>query len=146
MDHKRATAIKLMHGWLPTYSKLAKQQREDTTTCPKCDNHEEIQHHIFTCPNKEAKEVKGKSLENLHYGNGTKSLHSPNHYHQCMGEASQKFTQFTWHLKTTWSYTPFHKDATVGRESRMQPGRHKLAPLHQRNVPRRLDKTTMAPR
>ncbi len=47
--HKRATMVKLIHGWIPTYTFLHKQQQHNTPTCSCCNTSPEPAKHILIC-------------------------------------------------------------------------------------------------
>jgi hypothetical protein len=48
--HKRATTLKLIHGWAPTDSSLCRQGRSHTSICPRCHLTVETTSHVYTCP------------------------------------------------------------------------------------------------
>lgn len=45
----RATMVKLIYDWAPTYALLHKQNRSESPTCPRCKQHPEDSPHILTC-------------------------------------------------------------------------------------------------
>ncbi len=52
--HQRATTIKLMHEWIPTYASLCRQERESSSICPRCHSTVETKEHLLICPLPEA--------------------------------------------------------------------------------------------
>lgn len=52
--HTRASTIKLIHGWMPTYAILSRQGRSETPLCPCCNTRVETSPHVFTCQETQA--------------------------------------------------------------------------------------------
>jgi hypothetical protein len=50
----RASMVKLIHNWIPTYSTLCRQGRETSSLCPRCTLWVETPDHVNQCENKEA--------------------------------------------------------------------------------------------
>jgi len=46
---RRATQVKLQHGWIPTNSFLFTQRRVTSANCPLCTSAPETLHHVRTC-------------------------------------------------------------------------------------------------
>jgi len=53
--HKRASIVKLIHDWIPTYATLCHQDREPCPLCPHCKSTIETSSHVITCPNHDAR-------------------------------------------------------------------------------------------
>jgi len=47
--HYRATFVKLIHGWIPTYEFLHRQGRHDSPICPRCSSYPETHSHVYQC-------------------------------------------------------------------------------------------------
>jgi hypothetical protein len=47
--HIRASTIKLIHGWMPTYAILCRQGRSSSSLCPRCHTQVETPSHVFKC-------------------------------------------------------------------------------------------------
>jgi len=63
--HRRASTIKLMHGWMPCNLFLWKQRRSDSPICPRCNLVNESKEHILSCTNQMATQAKYNSLQNM---------------------------------------------------------------------------------
>jgi len=60
--HSRASLVKMMHGWIPTYSQLCRQGREQSSVCPRCRSTVETFDHVFVCPDTQAIESRRTAL------------------------------------------------------------------------------------
>jgi hypothetical protein len=56
----RATYVKLIHRWIPTYDFLYKQNREHSPLCPRCNSEHKTVPHIYACQDPTA--VKERSI------------------------------------------------------------------------------------
>lgn len=61
--HQRATTVKLIHGWVPTYGDLCRQGRAHESICPRCKSTVETQEHVLMCPSPSAVESGNLSLQ-----------------------------------------------------------------------------------
>jgi len=59
---KRATVLKLLHGWVPTYSSLCCQGRSHTSVCLCCQTFVETSSHVSICP---AESAVSQQIEHL---------------------------------------------------------------------------------
>jgi hypothetical protein len=49
--------LKFVHGWLPTYDRMYREQQAPSPKCPLCNNLIEDNLHIFTCTHPQQQEV-----------------------------------------------------------------------------------------
>jgi hypothetical protein len=47
---RRASVVKTIHDWIPTYSNLCRQGRHNTSICPRCILEVETPNHVQICP------------------------------------------------------------------------------------------------
>jgi hypothetical protein len=52
--HQRASVIKLIRKWIPTYSNLCRQGQEPSPICPRCMGAIETSNHVHQCPDPQA--------------------------------------------------------------------------------------------
>jgi hypothetical protein len=46
---QRASTVKMLHNWIPTYGNLCRQGRSETPICPRCLGTVETAYHVLTC-------------------------------------------------------------------------------------------------
>jgi len=52
--HKRASKIKMIQNWIPTYSMLCRQGRKASSLCPRCSKVIETSKHVYKCSQPQA--------------------------------------------------------------------------------------------
>jgi hypothetical protein len=52
--HTRASVIKMIHNWIPTFGMLSQQGRESSLFCPRCLNVIKTCDHIYKCSHPQA--------------------------------------------------------------------------------------------
>jgi hypothetical protein len=65
--------LKFVHGWLPTYDRLYREQQSPNPQCPLCKNLVEDNLHLFTCKHPQQQEIiltlhKRLESDNTNYG------------------------------------------------------------------------------
>jgi hypothetical protein len=60
--HHRASVVKMMHKWIPTYSTLCRQGRESSPLCPQCKSQIETWNHVYSCSDPTAMEYHRTAL------------------------------------------------------------------------------------
>lgn len=63
--YQRASMVKMIHGWIPTYGILYRQGREPSPLYPRCTSTVETWKHVFSCPNFQATENRREALLNF---------------------------------------------------------------------------------
>jgi hypothetical protein len=59
---QRASIVKVIHGWIPTYGMLCRQGRESSPLCPRCSSTVETWDHVFSCPDSQAIAFRNEAL------------------------------------------------------------------------------------
>jgi len=59
---KRASTVKLLHGWAPTYAYLCRQGHHPSPLCPRCKTCVETNEHILQCSHPEASASRSRIL------------------------------------------------------------------------------------
>jgi hypothetical protein len=63
--HKRASIVKMIHNWIPTYSIPSRQGQETSPLCPRCSSAIETSEHMYQCPQTQAISNCRSFLENF---------------------------------------------------------------------------------
>jgi hypothetical protein len=63
--HKRASIVKMIHNWIPTYSMLSRHGRESSPLCPRCSSAIKTSEHVYQCPQAQAISNHRSFLENF---------------------------------------------------------------------------------
>jgi len=64
---RRASLVKLLHRWTPTYSKLCRQGRETSSVCPRCKSRVKTHDHVYQCEDKAALQKRSTLLNDFLY-------------------------------------------------------------------------------
>jgi len=59
---QRASIVKMIHGWIPTYGMLCRQGRESSPLCSRCSSTVETWDHVFSCPDSQATTSRREAL------------------------------------------------------------------------------------
>jgi hypothetical protein len=62
---QRASYVKLIHDWVPTFLPLCRQGREPSPLCPRCNQSVETPSHVIQCPHPDAISCRVQVLSNF---------------------------------------------------------------------------------